>query len=186
MDRYIKEIEDVRNNIMNLERMLDGSLFNQPFNSNFAMKNWMRKKPDCRYYSPKVVKELCEKPGTLKSAIFEPMKKWLFDYEINLRQNIQGFDLDALLRRGIRVIYNFTMVAFFFAKNPDYFAPIESFKDSKLWILDLIGELDNCSSKLNFIYDRLNKIVKLPDDLAKMRKDIGEMCISLKLEKLRT
>lgn len=186
MDKYIKEIEDVREDIMKLERILDGSLFNQPYNSNFAMKNWMKTKPDCRYYSPKVVKELCEKPGTLKSSIFDPMKKWLFDYEINLRQNVPGFNLESLLKRGIRIIYNFTMVAFFFAKNPDYYSPIESFKANKLSILNLIGDLDNCNSKLTIIYDRLNKLMKLPEDLNNMRNEISNMCLTLRLEKLKT
>ena len=186
MEKYKKEIEDVRENIMKLERMLDGELIDYKYNSNFAMKNWMRTKPKCSLYSPRVVRELCEKPGTLKSKILDPIKKWLFDYELNLDQNVPGFNLDTFLRRGIRVIYNFTMVAFFFAKNPDYFAPLNSYKNVKLWVLDLIGQMDNCSGQLSFIYDRMNKIAKLPEDLTKMRKDINDMCISIRLEKIRT
>ena len=185
MDKYVKEIENVRDNIMTLERMLDGELVNYSYNSNYAIKNWMKTKPDCRYYSPKVVRELCEKPGTLKSNILDPIKKWLFDYEINLEKNIPEFNLDIFLRRGIRVIYNFSMVAFFFANNPDYFAPLNTFKQTKLWILDLIGQMANCSSQLGFIYDRMNKLTKLPADLTQMRQDISNICITLRLEKLK-
>jgi hypothetical protein len=186
MEKYIKEIEDVRENILKLEQLLDGLLINYKYDSNFAVKNWLKRKPNCAYYSSKILRELCEKPGTLKSFILDPIKKWLFDYEINLTRNIPGFNLDTFLRRGIRVIYNFIMIAFFFAQNSNYFTPLEKTKNTKLWILDLISQMSNCTDRLTFIYDRMKRIKNLPEELKNMRQEISDICLRVRLEKLKS
>jgi hypothetical protein len=185
MEKYIKEIKDIKINIDVLEKVLNGALNES---STTAMQNWMNTKPNCGFYSPKVVRDLCEKPGLLNKNILNPVRDWLNEYSLNLEKNVPGFNLESLLRRGITVIYNFTQVALFFSKNSQYFDfdknRTNKQKDKvKIFILDLIGELSNCSSKLNIIYDRLNKLKVVPE-LAKMRQDIDFMCYQIRRQKL--
>jgi hypothetical protein len=183
----IQEVEILRENIRWLQNVMPK-----------ALNNWnlSRKKSNinCEAY-PKVVKEICYKPGLLNPNIFDPLLKWLYDYELN-REGKIAFPgpkgLDTFLKLGIRNIYNFVFISDFFSRNPDFFIPdftgagIKKQQEYQDFINTLNSKLIGCNEKLAFIFLKLSKTVKnLPEDLKAMQKYLDDHCISLRIRELK-
>ena len=67
----ITEVESLRDNILWLRDRMPNLL-----------SNWQSTKPNCEFNSG-LIKEICYRPKTLVPNIFEPLIKWLFDYQLN-------------------------------------------------------------------------------------------------------
>jgi len=194
--KFYDEIETALKLVNSVDQLLDGYAVNKNI-SNFAVNEWMktntRKDPNfCAYYDPKVLRQICEKPGTLKSTIIEPLKSWLNEYKNSIKydkNNKQtGKEIDSLAKRGIRAIYNFTVITHFFATNPNYLVPggkKENLDMTKKFMLELLEEMDNCTSKLNKIYERMNSLVISDVELTNMKSYIKQMCLTIRIERLK-
>lgn len=183
----IKQVEELRDNIRWLQKVMPS-----------ALNNWANSRKvsgiNCEAY-PSLVKEICYKPGVLNSSIFDPVLKWLSDYQLS-REGQIAFPgpkgLDTFLKLGLRNIYKFVFVADFFSRNPDFFIPdfsgagIKKQNEYEDFINILNSKLIGCNEKLAFIFLKLSKTVKdLPEDLKAMQKFLDDHCLSLKLRELK-
>jgi len=183
----IKEVETLRENITWLQK-------NMPT----VIDNWNKSRKvsgmTCEIY-PSIIREICNKPGLLNSNIFDPVLKWLADYQLN-REGQKAFaganGLDTFLKIGLRSIYNFVFVADFFSKNTDFFVPGYTFADVKKQkyyeeIINLLNsKLIGCNEKLSFLFLKLSRTIKnLPDDLKKMQNYLDDQCVSLRIRELK-
>jgi hypothetical protein len=183
----VKEVEQLRENIRWLQKVMPT-----------ALNNWYNSRKvsgiNCEAY-PGVVKEICYKPGLLNSNIFDPVLKWLSDYQLN-REGRMAFPgpkgLDTFLKVGLRTIYKFVIVADFFSRNPDFFIPdftgagVKKQKEFQDFIDLLNSKLIGCNEKLSFIFLKLSKTIpNLPEDLKAMQKYLDDHCLSLKIRELK-
>ena len=116
----ISEVESLRENILWLKNRMPNYL-----------ANWQASRPVCEYNTG-LIKEICNKPGILVPEVFDPLIKWLFDYELN-RDGRLAFagqaGVDNFLKAGLYRIYRFIVVSDFFSNNPQYFSPSASPED---------------------------------------------------------
>jgi len=183
----IKEVEDIRDNILWLEKRIPE-----------FVNNWKLSKPNCEYQSG-LIKEICYNPQTLIPKVFEPLIKWLFDYELNRDGKLQFPDVDNFLKAGLYRIYRFVMVSEFISQNPQFYSPspspnqFEAYSKSKKsqrefseFIDILTSKLIGCNKQLNFLFINLSKTIKnLPEDLRNVQNYLENQCVSLKIKDLK-
>ena len=96
----ISEIESLRENINWLSKQMPK-----------VVQNWQSTRPNCSYNFG-IIREICNKPGIIAPQIFDPLIKWLADYELNREGRIAfpgASGLENFFRIGIRRIYNFIL-----------------------------------------------------------------------------
>ena len=185
----IRDVENLRDHVLWLEKRMPG-----------VMGRWQESKPNCEYHAG-VIKEICYKPGTIVSEVFDPVSKWLSDYILNREGKLAIPDVDAFLRAGIYRFFKFVVVADFFSQNPQYFVPyqvldknnisaytasLKTQKDYQEFIDLLISKLIGCGEKLNFVFLKLVKTVKqLPPELANMVNYLQNECNFLRVRALK-
>ena len=183
----ITEVENIRDNILWLEKRIP----------NF-INNWKFSRPNCEYQTG-LIKEICYNPQSLSPTVFEPLIKWLFDYELNREGKLQFQQLDNFLKAGLYRIYRFVMVSEFISQNPQFYAPspdpsqFSAYAKSKKtqnefsdFVDTLTSKLIGCNKQLNFLFIDLSKTIKdLPEDLKKVKNYLENQCVSLKLKDLR-
>ena len=183
----ITEVESIRDNILWMEKRMP--LF---------INNRKLSKPNCDYQTG-LIKEICYNPASLVPTVFEPMIKWLFDYELNRDGKLKFQNLDNFLKAGLYRIYRFIMVANFISDNPQFYAPsadanqFTAYAESKKaqntfseFVDVLSSKLIGCNKQLNFLFLDLSKTIKnLPEDLKKVQNYLENQCVSLKLKDLR-
>ena len=186
----ISEVESLRENILWLKNRM----------SNY-LANWQASRPVCEYNTG-LIKEICNKPGILVPEVFDPLIKWLFDYELN-REGRLAFagpgGVDNFLKQGLYRIYRFVVVSDFFSNNPQYFSPspspeeFEAYTKSKKAqrefseFLDILNsKLIGCNQQLTFLFLKLSGTIKnLPDDLKRVQQYLANYCSSLKIKQLK-
>lgn len=193
----VTEVKVLLNNLQTLEKKLPGAIqrWKQDIKSCNSAIAFMRDESA-------LLKDLCERPGTFGTNIFGPIYSFLNAYIANRegRMAFTGPSLDAYLLRGLRAIYNYSVVADFFARNPQYFvspvpvsaglealtkAQIESNKQ-KDEILSTIERLIGCKKELNFMFLRLLSTVKnLNPDMQKFKSLLEDECRSVQIERLK-
>ena len=186
----ITEVESIRDNILWLRDRMPN-----------VIANWKSTNPNCDFNSG-LIKEICYNPGILVPNVFEPLIKWLFDYQLN-REGRLAFagtsGVDNFLKAGLYRIYRFVMVSEFLSQNSQYFvpsAPVGSpdayFKSKKSqnefseFVDILISKLIGCNKDLSFVFLNLSKTIKnLPPDLKKVENYLENQCVSLRIKDLR-
>jgi len=159
-----------------------------------AISNWQATKPRCSLLgSSKIVKNICEKPGTLNRDIFDPLLKWLYDYILNREGSLAftGKGLDTFLKKGLRHIHAFIVIAEFFERNPQYFIPDppisnlteyvkaqKSQAEYKKFLNVLMSKLIGCNRKLSFLFLDLSRTIRqLPKDLKDIQEYLDQQCL---------
>lgn len=186
----VKEVESLRDNILWLKNRMPNYL-----------TNWQSSRPVCEYNTG-LIKEICNKPGILIPQVFDPLIKWLFDYELN-RDGRLAFagpsGVDKFLTSGLYRIYRFVVVADFFSNNPQYFSPSPSPEDFTAYtkskkaqkefseFLDVLNsKLIGCNEKLSFLFIKLSRTIKkLPEELQRVQQYLENYCNSLRIKQLR-
>ena len=185
----VKEAESVMENLGWLKKQMPK-----------AINNWQGGKPNCSIGYPGILGEICQKPGTVYSKIFDPLTKWLADYVL-LREAKIAFagsgGLDLFLKKGLRIISNFVIIADFFSKNPYYFVPFDSSsieankkavdtqRQYQEFIDALSSKLIGCNEELSFLFLKLSETIKsLPEDLKKMQSYLKSQCLSYRIRKI--
>ena len=186
----VKEVESLRDNISWLKDRMPNYL-----------SNWQATRPVCEYNTG-LIKEICDKPGTLISGVFNPLIKWLFDYELNRDGKIAfagASEVDKFLTSGLYRIYRFVVVSDFFSNNPQYFSPSPSPEDFAAYtkskkaqkefseFLDILNsKLIGCNENLSFLFLKLSKTIKkLPLELQRVQQYLENYCNSLRIKELR-
>jgi hypothetical protein len=171
----IKEVDLLRDNVLWLRDRMPT-----------AMGNWQASKPNCEYNTG-LIKDICYRPGTLISEVFDPMIKWLSDYILEREGRIKT-DTDTFLKAGLYRMFRFVTVADYFAKNSQYFVGNnfgKAQKDYRDFINILLEKLIGCNKQMTFMFLQLTKTVKnLPDDLRQMQIYLENQCTSLKIRNL--
>ena len=137
--------------------------------------------------------------------IFDPLQKWLADYTLS-REGKIAFSgpggLDFFLKSGLRNIFQFTEIADFFSKNPQYLAPVPSpitqanlgqaqkaaqmQKQYSEFINTFSSRLIGCNKQLSFLFLDLSKTIKnLPTDLVNMQNRLEQKCNSYRIAQLK-
>lgn len=187
----IKEVEQILDNLRWLQSKMP-----------IAVANWQSTKPNCVFTSG-ALRQICEAPGKLNSFVFDPLIKWLADYILS-REGVIKFQpgqLNDFLRKGLRTITNYVVVADFFSKNPDFFAPNPKISSGTLqqfsqnvkvqgqyrdFLNTLSSKLIGCNDKLRFVFLSLSKTVpNLSPDLKKMQDYLDAQCLSLRVRTLQ-
>jgi hypothetical protein len=185
----IKDVENLRDNVLWLEKRMPG-----------VMTRWQESKPNCEFHTG-VIKEICYRLGTIVTDVFDPVSKWLSDYILNREGVLPIADVDGFLRQGIYRIFKFVVVADFFSQNPQYFVPFQVFdksnisaytaslktqKDYQEFIDLLVSKLIGCGEKLNFVFLKLAKTVKtLSPELSNMQNYLQNECAFLRVRALK-
>jgi hypothetical protein len=194
MESDLREVEEIRNNIKWLQEKMPN-----------AIKNWLSTKPNCNYQTG-LIKEICSNPYVLNRDVFDPLIKWLYDYQLN-REGKLAFTgsngVDYFLKLGLNYIYKFVVVVDFFTRNPDFFAPnppgpvtsanlkenseARKIQNDYQQILNILSsKLIGCDEKLSFLFLKLSRTVKnLPDNLKKIQTYLDQKCLSLKATSLK-
>lgn len=167
-----------------------------------AINRWIENVGNCQYamdyMSSGILKNLCLNPRQLNPNILDPLIKWLDDFILNREEKLVIPDLDKFLRRGLRLIYQFTVIADHFIKNPRYFYPDPPVRDLKTYreaqqkqneykafIITLTQKLIGCKEELSFFFLDLSKTVKkLPEDMKRIQDYLDQECLFLRTRKL--
>ena len=185
----IRDVENLRDNVLWLEKRMPG-----------VMGRWQESKPNCEYFSG-VIKEICYKPGTIVTEVFHQVSNWLSDYILQREGKLVISDVDAFLRAGIYRFFKFVVVADFFSQHSEYFVPfqvldknnisaytasLKTQKDYQAFNDLLISKLIGCGEKLNFVFIKLVKTVKvLPPELSNMVNYLQNECNFLRVRALK-
>jgi hypothetical protein len=192
------EIGDLRNNILWLEKQMPR-----------ALKNWLNTKPSCDFLGG-ILKNICETPGVINKTVFDPVVKWLADYELLKERRLdlksKNLTLDDFLKIGLRVISKFIIVAEFFANHTDFLAPYPDSRtkgtdpqyNEKLFAANkaqkeygefinlLSSKLIGCNEKMGFMFLKLSKTISnLPPELQQMQNYLENQCINLRVKNLK-
>ena len=185
----ISEIESLRENINWLSKQMPK-----------VVQNWQSTRPNCSYNFG-IIREICNKPGIIAPQIFDPLIKWLADYELNREGRIAfpgASGLENFFRIGIRRIYNFILVADFLSINSQYYIPSASLtnpaayretkksQDKFAEFVDIISsKLIGCNKSMSFLFLNLTQGLSLADDLKRMQDYLSNYCASLKFRELK-
>ena len=186
----ISEVDNLRDNISWLRSKMPK-----------VVNNWQSTRPNCNYNFG-IVKEVCLKPGLMVSKIFDPLIKWLFDYELN-REGKLAFPGTAaaqnFYRLGLRLVYNFILISDFLSQNPQYYTPsapvsnLPAYKETRKSqkefsdFVDLLSsKMIGCNEQMSFLFLKLSKSVpNLTDDLKRMQEYLSNYCTSLRIKELK-
>lgn len=167
-----------------------------------AINRWIENVGNCKYamshMSSGILRNLCENPRQLNPKILDPLIKWLDNYMLNREGKLQIPNIDTFLLRGLRLIYQFTVVADHFIKNPRYFYPDPPIRDLKAYsaaqreqnkykelIIILTEKLIGCNKNLSFLFLDLSKTIKkLPEDMKRIQDYLDQECLFLRTRKL--
>jgi len=171
-----------------------------------AITRWKKQIKSCdwamAHMSKGVLKSLCENPSILRREIFAPLYSFLNTYIANRegRMAFTGKSLDSFLKRGLRAIQRYVVIADHFAANPSYFVPdvsitkgFEAHKTARVeqnkykdFILTINERLIGCKDNLNFIFLRLLSTVKNMDqELQDMKNYLSQQCTHIRIERLK-
>ena len=193
----ITEIKVLLSDLQSLEAKLPGAIqrWKQDIGTCNSVAAFMRDESQA-------LRNLCDRPGNLNQNIFAPIYSFLNAYIANREGRIAftAQSLDAYLLRGLRAIYNYSVVADFFARNPQYIFPTPpvsaglealtkaqmSLNKEKGEILSTIERLIGCKNDLNFLFLRLLSTVKnLNQDMQTLKSRLEDECRSVRIEKLK-
>lgn len=154
------------------------------------------------HMSKGTLKRLCENPSILHREIFAPLYSFLNTYIANREGRIAftGKTLDSFLKKGLRAVQKYVVIADHFARNPNYFVPDVSFSEKgyaaykaatveqnkyKEFIFTVNEYLIGCKDKLNFMFLKLLSTVKnLDPELQQMKDYLDQQCISMRIARL--
>ena len=189
------------NDILEVEQILENLRWLQS-KMPTAIANWQATKPDCTFHVG-ILRDICNSPMQINNLVFDPLIKWLSDYILN-REGRMAFagpgGLDIFLRKGLRIITTYIIVADFFSNNTDFFSPnpkisketleqygksIKVQKQYKNFLNEISSRVIGCNDQLSFLFLTLSKTIReVPDDLKKIQTYLENYCLSLRVKKL--
>lgn len=160
---------------------------------------WWKYKSKCDFKPVDVQevlsKKVCENPNILKSYVFDPLYKWLGEYQKLLEGKMAytGGKLDQFIISGLLPIAKFVAVSEVFSQNPEYILPgsnTDKMKENREKYSQLLTRLNEdlvgCRKNIGLMYLPLIKNVKtaLRPGQSKTLKYIDYVCNLVRLERL--
>lgn len=171
-----------------------------------GLRLWRPETQNCSlavgYKSQGFLNRICEYPQTLQTELFTPLIDWLEKYKNNREGKIAFTPgtLDSFLKRGLMLVYRFTIVADLFIKNPDYLFPTPALRTNqdipkinqarvnqnkyKEFIILLNERLIGCNKQMKFLLVDLFETVKDKTEFDGIKKYLDDQCLFLRSRKL--
>lgn len=174
----IEQVEKLRENLIWLKNKMPG-----------VIKIWKSRNPICEYY-PSLIGKMCTSPGLIENEIFDPVIKWLSDYQLMREGRISlptSKNLDNFIILGLKIIYNFIYFAEFLSKNTDFFTgDLKSQKEYTQILNEISSQLIGCNETLSFLFLKLSRTVKqLSPDMKQIQNYLDTRCQTIRIQNLK-